>query len=74
MEKKPLKSSVLRAGRRTFFFDVNLAANNKKYLKVTQSAFVGEGDENKRNTFILFPEDIQNFQSRLSEAVGFLSE
>ncbi len=74
MEKKALKSSVLRAGRRTFFFDVNLASNNKKYLKVTESRFVGEGDEKKRNTFILFPEDIQNFQSRLSEAVGLLND
>lgn len=74
MEKKPLKSSVLRAGRRTFFFDVSLAANNKKYLKVTESRFVGEGDEKKRNTLILFTEDIQNFQSRLNEAVGFLCE
>lgn len=73
-EKQPLKSSVLRAGRRTFFFDINLATNNKKYLKVTESRFVGEGDEKKRNSFILFPEDIQNFQSRLNESIGFLSE
>ena len=65
--RKPVKSSILKCGKRTFFFDVHLASNNKKYLKITESAFVGENGERKRNTFLLFKEDVPNFQERLNE-------
>jgi len=71
--KKPVESSILKCGKRTFFFDVNLASNNKKYLKITESAFVGENRERKRNTFLLFAEDVQNFQERLNEIAGHLA-
>lgn len=65
--KKTIKSSALKCGRKTFFFDVNLASNNKKYLKVTESRFIGEGSETKRSSFVIFPEELVNFQSRLAE-------
>ena len=40
-----IKSSVLKMGAKTIFFDVNLAANDKKYLKITESRFAGEGND-----------------------------
>lgn len=67
-----VKSSMVRAGRRTIFFDVNVAANDKKYLKITESRFVGEGDETVRNSLLLFPEDVANFQENLKQMVGYL--
>jgi hypothetical protein len=70
---QPIKSSVLKCGKRTFFFDVKKASNNKNYLKITESAFVGEAGERKRNSFLLFSEDLINFQSRLSELSGDLN-
>lgn len=36
-KKQALQSSMLKAGKRNFFFDVYLASNNKKYLKITES-------------------------------------
>ncbi len=71
-----VKSSTLKTGGKTFFFDVNVAKNNKRYLKITESRITGEGEskEIKRSSLILFPEDAQNFQSRLSEVVGFLAQ
>ncbi len=33
---------------------------------------MGEGKERLYNSFLLFPEDLANFQKNLSEAVGFL--
>lgn len=71
--KKPVKSSVLKCGKRTFFFDVYLASNNKNYLKITESRFVSDGQDRKRNSMLLFPEDAINFQSRLSEIVEHLA-
>ena len=43
--KPSIKSSMLRAGKKTYFFDVKLSQNNKKYLKITESSFEGEGKE-----------------------------
>lgn len=72
--KKPVKSSILKCGKRTYFFDVNLASNNKRYLKITESRFEGEGQDRKRNSMILFPDDVLNFQSRLDEAIGYVNQ
>lgn len=71
--KTPVKSSILKMGKQTVFFDVNVASNNRKYLKISESHFIGEGSERKRSSFVLFPEQVQNFQSRLSEIVGDLA-
>lgn len=81
--KQTVKSSMLRAGKRTFFFDVKLASNNeqssrpsgtKKYLKITESAFEGEGKERRYNSFLLFPENVVDFQQRLTEISNFLAQ
>lgn len=71
--RKPVQSSVLKCGKRTYFFDIYLAQNNKNYLKITESRFVSDGQERKRNTMLLFPEDAINFQGRLNEIVSHLS-
>ena len=68
-----VKSSVLRMGAKTLFFDVNLATNNKKYLKITDSRFIGEGKDRIRNSLVLFPENIEGFQKSLKEIVGYLA-
>ncbi len=68
-----VKSSHVRFGKRTFFFDVNLAKNDAKYLKITESRFVEEGKDRIYNSFILFPESVKEFQKNLEEMAGFLS-
>lgn len=72
--KLTVKSSMLRAGKRTFFFDIKLASNNKKYLKITESAYEGEGKERRYNSFLLWPENIVDFQQRLTEISSFLTQ
>ena len=72
MEKgknKKVKSSTLKCGKRTYFFDVSVASNDKKYLKITESRFVEEGKDRIRNSLLLFAEDLINFQSSFNEAV-----
>lgn len=72
--KKAIKSSVLRLGRKTFFFDVKETSSNKRYLKITESLFEGEGKPAKRNYFVLFPEEVTNFQSTVNGITSFLNE
>ena len=72
--KKPIQSSMLRAGKKTYFFDVKVASNDKKYLKITESSFEGEGKTRKYNSFLIWPETIVDFQQRLTEVSGFLAK
>ena len=69
-----LATSMVRAGRRTFFFDVKVTSDRKKYLKVTESTFMGEGKEGKYNSLLLFPDTAQAFCDQLGESVRILAK
>ncbi|OGG12903.1 hypothetical protein A2773_01695 [Candidatus Gottesmanbacteria bacterium RIFCSPHIGHO2_01_FULL_39_10] len=66
-----IKSSFIRFGIRTYFFDVN-KSNERKYLKITEAKFMGEGKDRIYNSFLLFPDNVKDFQKNLSEAVSYL--
>lgn len=71
--KRSVKSSKFRIGAKTYFFDVNLASNNKKYLRITESRYLGEDDDRIRSSVVLFPEYLKDFQKNLKEMVGYLN-
>ncbi len=73
IKRDAVKSSTFRIGKKTFFFDVNLAANDKRYLRITESRFVEEGKDRIRNTVVLFPEEVAEFEKNLKEIVGYLN-
>mgnify|MGYP001579137480 CR=1 FL=1 len=58
---------MLRFGKRTYFFDISEAKNKSKYLRITESTFIKEG-ERKRNSIILFKEDIKELIKAINEA------
>ncbi|MBI3290516.1 DUF3276 family protein [Candidatus Microgenomates bacterium] len=72
-KNKPLASSMVRAGKRTFFFDVKLTSDRKKFLKITESTFQGEGKERKYSSFFIFGDHAQDFQDKLNESIGHLA-
>jgi len=72
-EDKPIKSEMLRCGKRTYFFDVKLASNNKKYLKITETRLIEEGKPRKRSVIMVFPEDIDRFKSVLKQSSKYVS-
>ena len=71
-QNKSIKSSHVRFGKRTYFFDINVTAKDKKYLRITESQYIEEGKPRKYNSFILFPENVEDFQKNLSEMVQHL--
>ena len=72
MEDKKIKSdTMLRFGKRTYFFDIKEASNGSKYLRITESSFTKE-NERKRNSFILFKEDLKEFIKKTKEFDGKL--
>ena len=71
-DDKLVKSEMIRCGKRTYFFDVKLASNNDRYLKITETKLVEENEPRKRSTVMIFPEDINRFKSILSQVSKLL--
>ena len=70
-EKMSLYTRMIRAGRRTYFFDVREAKNNKKFLIISESTASGDGTFN-RSSLLVFQEDIGSFLEAFSEAKELL--
>ncbi len=66
-------SKVIKAGSRTYFFDVKQTKEGKPYLMITESRFHGEGKARERISLTVFPEQAQAFMGGVREAVESLS-
>jgi len=73
-DDESIKSEMIRSGKRTYFFDVKMASNNDKYLKITETRLVEEGEPRKRSNIMVFPEDIDRFRSVLNQVSKLLTE
>ncbi len=68
-----LFSTMVRAGRTTYFIDVKEAKNGKKYLVISHSR-LNKDRERERAFMTVFSSDVTNFQNALCEAVGHVVE
>lgn len=66
-------SKTLKAGSKTYFFDIQKAENGKPYLKITESRFKGTEKESTRSSIIIFPEDAQEFAGAVREMISHLA-
>lgn len=70
-----IHSKVIRAGKRTYFFDVKRTRNNELYLIITESKKRFENEGNffyEKHKIFLYQEDFQNFSSSLEEMHDFI--
>jgi len=67
-------SIIVKAGSKTYFFDLKQTRDNKPYLLLTESRFKGEGEERERVSIAIFPESAAPFGQAVAEMVGRLSE
>lgn len=68
-------SKAVRAGKRTYFFDVKATRNNDYYLTITESKkrFDKEGSFHyEKHKVFLYKEDFDKFSDGLIETVGFI--
>lgn len=68
-------SKALRAGRRTYFFDVRATKAGDYYLTITESKkFSQDSGENeyRKHKIYLYKEDFEAFQAFLGEATSFI--
>ncbi|RCX03959.1 uncharacterized protein DUF3276 [Schleiferia thermophila] len=74
MEKDEIYSKVLRAGSRTYFFDVRATKANDYYLTITESKKLTDGGEvfYKKHKIYLYKEDFNAFKDLLDEITQFI--
>ncbi len=75
LEKEDIFSKVLRAGRRTYFFDVRATKADDYYITITESKKFTEEDGSfhfKKHKIYLYKEDFAAFREILDEMVDFV--
>ena len=75
LEKDEIFSKVLRAGRRTYFFDVRATKADDYYITITESKKFTEEDGSfhfKKHKIYLYKEDFAAFAEILDEMTSFV--
>ncbi len=75
MEQEEIYSKVLRAGRRTYFFDVRSTKAGDYYLTITESKKFTNDDGSfhyKKHKIYLYKEDFSEFREILAEMTDYI--
>ncbi|HOD11042.1 MAG TPA: PUR family DNA/RNA-binding protein [Flavobacterium sp.] len=75
LEKDEIFSKVLRAGRRTYFFDVRATKADDYYITITESKKFTEEDGSfhfKKHKIYLYKEDFAAFTEILEEMTSYV--
>lgn len=70
-QQEVVSSQTLKAGGKTYFFDVKKAKNGNNYLTISETWKKPDG-EAVRNRLMLFSDYIGEFSAALAEAEKFL--
>ena len=74
-ERDDIFSKAVRAGKRTYFFDVKATRKNDYYLTITESKKRFEDDGRfrfEKHKLFLYKEDFEKFSDGLKEAIDFI--
>ena len=75
MDQEEIYSKVLRAGRRTYFFDVRSTKAGDYYLTITESKKFTHDDGSfhyKKHKIYLYKEDFTAFRDIMSEMMDYI--
>lgn len=65
-------STKIRAGKRTYFFDVKETRSNDYYITITESKRRFSGDGYEKHKIFLYKEDFNKFMGRLNETIDYV--
>lgn len=75
--REDVYSLVVRAGKRTYFFDVKETRGGEKYLTITESKRRFSADSGKffyeKHKIFLYKEDFEKFTNGLDGVIGFIN-
>jgi hypothetical protein len=75
--REDIFSNAVRAGKRTYFFDVKATKSDQYYLTITESKRRFNAEQGKffyeKHKVFLYQEDFEKFSKGLQSAIGFIS-
>ena len=76
IRKEEVYSRVIRAGKRTYFFDVKATRSGENYLTITESKRRFDNEQGKffyeKHKIFLYREDFEKFLAGLNEVMHFV--
>ena len=76
--REEIYSRAIRAGKRTYFFDVKSTRGGDYYLTITESKRRFDNDQGKyfyeKHKLFLYKEDFEKFRDGFEDTVGFIQE
>jgi hypothetical protein len=73
MSNDAVFSSMVRAGRTTYFLDVKEAKNGKKYLAITETR-IDASDKKSRSVIRIFADTVPSFIQAVNEAAAAVNQ
>ncbi len=76
-DREEIYSRPVRAGKRTYFFDVKSTRGDDLYLTITESKKRFKDDGTffyEKHKIFLYKEDFEKFTEGLNDAIGFISD
>ena len=75
-DKQEIFSERVRAGKRTYFFDVKATRSNDYYLTITESKrrYNEDGFSYEKHKLFLYKEDFNKFITALTNTVNYVKE
>ena len=76
-EQNEIYSKAVRAGKRTYFFDIKATKGNDLYITLTESkkVFNEDGDSNfEKHKIFLYKEDFEKFKEGLDDVLKKIEE
>jgi hypothetical protein len=75
-DREEIFSRAIRAGKRTYFFDVKATIGEEYYLTITESKRRFNNEQGKffyeKHKLFLYKEDFEKFNNGLSDAIEFI--
>jgi hypothetical protein len=76
-EREEIFSKAVRAGKRTYFFDVKVTKTDQQYLTITESKKRMDKDSGnffyEKHKIFLYKEDFEKFAEGLNDVVEFIN-
>jgi hypothetical protein len=76
-DREEIFSKAVRAGKRTYFFDVKVTRTEDKYLTITESKRRFNNDQGKyfyeKHKIFLYKEDFEKFMKGLTVTIHFIN-
>ncbi|MBE8721042.1 DUF3276 family protein [Sphingobacterium pedocola] len=71
-EREEVFSKKVRAGKRTYFFDVKATRSNDYYVTITESKKRFEDGQFIKHKIFLYKEDFEKFAEGLTDVVAYI--